>query len=100
MIGGSLGTTLRPHAALRFKETTAASTDSPMPQKIDESSAHINRDTLVITEGRSLVNKVNKIGLKTDPCGIPVATAGKPVRFDSIKNNELHSTTKFSLNPI
>ena len=99
MFGGSLGTTLRPHAALRFKETTAASTDSPMPQKIDESSAHINRDTLVITEGRSLVNKVNKIGLKTDPCGIPVAT-GKPVRFDSNKNSELHSTTKLALDPI
>lgn len=37
--------------------------------KIDVSSAYMNRDPMVIAAGRSLVNKVNKIGPKTDPCG-------------------------------
>ena len=36
--------------------------------------ATVNRDPMVIAAGRSLVNKVNKIGPKTDPCGMPVVT--------------------------
>ena len=43
-------------------------------QKTVASSAYINVPKDVIDKGRSFVNKVNKVGPKTKPCGTPHLT--------------------------
>ena len=43
-------------------------------QKTVVSSAHINVSPDVIDSGRSFVNKVDKVGPKTEPCGTPNLT--------------------------
>ena len=43
-------------------------------QNIEVSSAYIKRDVELRADGRSLVNKVNRVGPRTDPCGIPADT--------------------------
>ena len=59
-----------------FNKAMAKSADCPI-QNIEVSSAYINRDPERTADGRSLVNRVKRVGSSTDPCGIPVVTGNR-----------------------
>ena len=54
----------------------AKSADCPT-QNIEVSSAYINRDPERTADGKSLVNRVKRVGPSTDPCGIPAVTGSR-----------------------
>ena len=54
----------------------AKSADCPI-QNIKVSSAYMNRDPERTADGRSLVNRVKRVGPSTDPCGIPAVTGNR-----------------------
>ena len=66
----------------------AKSADCPA-QKIEVSPAYINREPEHTADGKSLVNRVKRVRLSTDPCGIPAVTGS---RSDATPFNTVNCT--------
>ena len=58
----------------------AKSVDCPI-QNIEVSSAYMKTDPERTTDGRSLVNRVKRVGPSTDPCGIPAVTGRRILSY-------------------